>query len=227
MFKQISKLSSLGLGLILSTVSVHIEPARAARFQFSGNTIVPPELNYLFFENSNLTGVGQESVTLSELAALNAPDSYGFGFNQPIRFGLPTNPNIQIRYPGVALATDPIFTFADGQLTGIEATTERYSFEFPTGGPGNPPGTSIRCSGGGVVKFQGDIFNNPITAGCLVFGPNGSVVGGFPLVNPGPDVVKLEFETLEPVTPQPIPEPMTLLGTATAFGFCAALRKRR
>lgn len=213
-----SRSTVLGIGAAYLTLTMMVEPSQAATFGFQGEGSTSV-YGYLEFTQSPLTGIGRETVSLDDLQVVN----YQFILQDR---NLDINGNDGLILYGIPTIETILFDFQDGNLVGLHLQTP----VIPIDGYGYYYGTHYI----GTASFaaNGDTFTTDIKG----------IGSGYGTIYEDPEQIltyyefpfdfsytqQLTFTTIEPIKPvDPIgvPEPLTLLGAATALGFGTLFKK--
>lgn len=214
--------------LALNLALIQSESAQAAEFSFSFEIPNPPYDIYnispgggtLSFESSPLTGVGAESIKLSELnnyAGSQTQFDFGFSTYSPFLGNGQTLPdNFQISL------NDATFKFQSGGLIGIVA--EGSTNNVPS--PANIDATVYLSLFNASYSTSYDYTETIVeTVDVPVFDDQGNIIGYQPEYQQiqnqyaGISYVSgdIGFTTIERI--EAVPEPLTMLGIGTACGF--------
>ena len=221
---MINRLHKFGLIAVGSALLAGWEanPAQAALFEFY--TEYPDAEGELYFPDSNLTGVGRKTTTLNELndyyqdsGSNEEPPRFYFDFEYVPPFGDASGENLS--YDGNAE-----FTFRSGELVGI--TKENASRTNVITAEGNFGFYSV-FMGDLVLSLLGDRYEVLITGETTEYELTDDYLSDEPVYAQTtypeefiPDAGEIFFETIEPATSaEEIPEPLSILGSATALGF--------
>lgn len=214
------RLTQLGFLILGSTLllSAHIQPTQAASFEFSlinNDGSGSFGVGSLSFTESPLTAIGSEEVALSQLP--NA--SFNYFFSSSIAGVLPI-----IGYSGfVGSPSSVLFKFEGGDLIGMTFRSEVVPVDS-TFFPGGSTGVSV--TGNAQLSVAGAYYTDNFSGVSVYGGYDPSTGEFFEVTNPinNYSFGRVNFTTIEPIAA--IPEPLSLLGAATALGFGAFFKKR-
>lgn len=193
-------------------IGLTLNSAQAASFEFTlenANPDLPP--GTLSFDDSPLTGIGMETVELSQLENANF-------FLQATAL-----PVFIVPVDVIFANNEATFSFNDGELTGIFSESSAF---FEGSSSGGSAGVTIDVTYN--FELQGDTYQQFVT-GTQSFSGFDAQTGEFfdeiiTFNNELEASGKIFFTTIEPVAA--IPEPVTVLGTATALGFGTFFKRK-
>jgi len=193
-FKQIS----IALISVVSLLTIS-NASWAAKFAFSLNDS-PGYRGTLEFNNSQLTGIGTESINLKQLT--NA------------QYYFPSTSSGRTFYTN---SGDIVFDFYNGQLSGVR--TVYYEVIRPTGWESWPSWAFSMypmTSDSGTLYLKGQTWSEEI----YYYTGRGKAPGS------GYSSGTISFQTLEPIASNSVPEPSTVLGVALGVAGIMGLRPR-
>ncbi|MCU0534154.1 MAG: PEP-CTERM sorting domain-containing protein [Hydrococcus sp. Prado102] len=218
---------------LLSLSVVKVEPAQAAYFYLEfmddlnndnyaiGNAIFQ-------YENTSLTGIGQETISLSQLKQENKNSDNSFsliminnffgGYYEETR-----SPYIFYNFPD-----DTTLNLNNGKLTGInfafEANYDNYSLD-----------KYASTDGKGIVSFSGTgdrfeiLFTGTVIFNQVDYSNTGQLITTTKTYNKDPiqsGSIRFAYSQLSPPDTAAVPEPLTCMGALTALGFGIALKRK-
>ena len=204
----------------VSLAWVNLKPAQAASFEFTLEDLFSS--GTLTFDDSPLTGIGMESVELSQLE--NADFSWFAEVFSPREIGASDFVTSEIN--------EPTFNFDNGNLTGIFLESSVSSNEFLSF-----PFTSVNLDLTFDLFLQGDTYQQFFTGSETITGFLGGPDGEFfeDIVTFDNELVStgdIFFTTIEPVAAvrEPstdVPEPSTILGITTVLGMGTLFKRHK
>ncbi|WP_013320954.1 PEP-CTERM sorting domain-containing protein [Gloeothece verrucosa] len=219
MNKLSTQLALSTVGTIIASSIVYLGPAQAAAFKFyidPENSSISGDLKgSLSFdqEKTNLTGVGFEQATLSQLP--EAKFNFKFRSDVYIANGYLSKFNL----------SEPTFYFNSGNLVGININGFSDAVQLPSAFPKNYAGEFPVFFGSGNFSISGDYLIEQVAGNVdkliIATDAKGRLIAvnnlGFEPYN---------FDGQGQVIFQAVPEPMTILGSATAIGFSLFFRRK-
>ncbi len=227
----------IGVGLVLGLCGAIAQPTQAAQFVYMNSSSPTYLTGSLSFAVSNLSGIGEERVSLAEL--IEAAGNAGAGTQQPsfsLSVYLPQLPFAFV-IPSIwefsaSHEDNPLFTFINGELAGIDVNLRPTIFF--SGGDSRYSTCCFFYYGEAYSWVRGNQFSVSVrnyTAYWQRHAPFTDIRTEFYTVDNmdllGSDESRVNFYTLEPLSPGvAIPEPTTILGLGVAAGLGGWARQK-
>lgn len=220
---KLQKILVIGVFSFFSTIPVQAAEFSEFIFTFGNVDNVGDGYldGYLSFTNSNLTGRGLEFATLSQL-----PNNTEYQIKYMTSFRISPEGSKLISLNTSAFS-EPTFNFLNGELIGISTEGSNGGFQ-----DGRIAGDLVGViDANSVVSVQDTFFTASLIGTQSLFRIVRDEDGNesLELISTGPYFAGLPsgeimFDTTDPI--EPIPEPLTILGTATALGFGAFFKRK-